>query len=123
MGWELVPEGRDALAGHLMILAAALLLDLGGTLITLRPPSDPAALAEVYFENHNVNGPQHNGVYPLAADDLLVEVEFEWEVGMDGEDRVTVIPPDGVVCIPENCTAIVREEYDGIIVLYEWNGM
>lgn len=123
MGRRLVQTGPDALAGHVMILIVALLLDLGGTLITLQPPADPKALADVLFQNFAVNSELHNGTYPLTGEGLTVEVEFEWDAGDIGEDKITVYPPAGVTCVPKSCSITIMEMHDDTVTLYEWSGM
>lgn len=106
-----------------MIQIAALLLDLSGTLILLQPPADPAALAEVYFENAAVNDERHNGTYTISGEGLTVDIEFMWNAAHGGMDRIRVIPPTGVECVPMDCTSTVLEGFKGVVVLYDWRGM
>jgi hypothetical protein len=101
----------------------ALLLDLSGTIITLQPSPDPGAVAEVVMENVELNDSMDNGTYPLAMPGLAVDVEFKWQADAYGSDAVIVTPPDGFVCIPENCTATVPEGMRGGVTLYDWRGM
>jgi hypothetical protein len=87
----------------------ALLLDLSGTIITLQPSPDPAAVAEVVMDNVDLNDSRDNGTYPLSMPGLTVEVEFIWQHDASGDDAVVVLPPDGITCLPVDCTAVVPE--------------
>jgi hypothetical protein len=100
-----------------------LLLDLSGTVITLQPSPDPAALAEVVMDNVDLNDSRDNGSYPLSLDGLTVEVEFIWQYRGESADAVVVIPPDGILCVPEDCTAVVPEGQRGGVTLFDWRGM
>jgi hypothetical protein len=42
--------------------------------------------------------------------------------GIFGQDTVTILPPDGVICRPSNCSAEVMEGFTGRVVLLEWLG-
>jgi hypothetical protein len=101
----------------------AALLDLSGTLITLQPSPDPAALAEVVIDNVEMNDSRDNGTYPMAMPGLTVEVQFIWQADAYGADAVIVTPPDGILCIPEDCTAVVPEGTRGGVTLFDWRGM
>ena len=100
----------------------ALLIDLSGTLITLEPSTDPAAVADVVMENNMVNGPQDEMGFVLEMDGLLVEGVFDWDAGIAGEDRVVVTPPLGMFCKPDDCTLTVIEGTTGRLRLYEYLG-
>ena len=97
-------------------------VNITGTIIDMQPAPSPA-VAEVTMNNWSANGPQDDGVYPLAMPGLAVEIEFTWNVGQIGEDRVTVFPPDGFVCLPTSCQMIVPEGKDGVVVILPWEGM
>lgn len=100
----------------------ALLANLSGTLITLQPSTDPAAVADVVMENRMVNGPQDEVSFVLEMDGLPVEGRFDWDAGMAGEDRVIVTPPLGMFCKPDDCTLTVIEGTTGRLRLYEYLG-
>lgn len=100
----------------------AVLLDLSGTLITLEPSTDPAAVADVVMENNMVNGPQDEVGFVLEMEGLLVEGRFHWDAGSLGEDRVIVTPPMGMFCDPEDCALTVIEGTTGRLRLYDFVG-
>lgn len=102
--------------------ALAETISISGSPVSLGPSDDPAALAVVTFENVQMNGAHDNGDYTLAMADLVVGIRFAWEVGMFGQDRVEVLPPVGVVCVPSSCTAEVLEGFSGQVVLYPYEG-
>jgi hypothetical protein len=78
----------------------------------------------VAMENRHVNDGGDTGTYPLAIEGLAILIEFTWDAdGFSGADRITVTPPEGVVCIPEDCTATVMEGFTGEVVLIDWRGM
>jgi len=107
-----------------MILAPLLasILDLSGTLITLQPTTEPGAVAEVVMRNNVMNGPQDDGTSALDLGPLSVAVTFKWDA--DGtRDRLTVTPPDGLICIPADCAVVVEEGKVGRVLIIEWSGM
>lgn len=94
-----------------------------GTTVTLEPSPVPGQLAIVTLQNQLVNGGTDNGTYTLTMDGLTVEIVFKWdEIPTLGADRITVIPPDGVTCIPEDCGVTVLEGLTGQVVLFDWRG-
>lgn len=100
----------------------ASILDLSGTVITLQPSAAPGAVAEVVIENINMNGPGDDGSYALDMGALSVGVAFKWDA--DGtRDRLTVTPPDGLICIPADCAVVVEEGKVGRVLIIEWSGM
>lgn len=105
------------------MLTLALLLDLSGTIIELRPSETPRAEAEVVMRNLPLNGPHDNGVYTLSLGELVVGVEFVWEFGPEGEDGLLVIPPDGMICEPLDCIMSPAEGFEGKVTLFPWEGM
>lgn len=108
-------------------LASSLLLaetiSISGSMVSIAPSDAPGELAVVTFENVQMNGPQDNGTYPLAMPGLTVDVVFAWEVDVFGSDRVTIIPPDGIICRPTSCEATAMEGFPAEVVLLEWVGM
>lgn len=102
-----------------MILA--LLLSLSGTIITIEPPSDPAAWAEVVMTNRNVNGPLDEITTEMWFNGKAVGIEFEWD-HQGPADAIIVTPPDGMFCIPETCVLILDEDTTGSLFIFEWLG-
>ncbi len=103
--------------------ALALLLDLSGTIVDLRPTDAPGALAEVVFENIATNDERETGDYLLTLDGLTVGLRFIWNGAMAGADAIEVTPPDGVICKPTSCRLELLEGTRGAVVLYPWEGM
>ena len=97
-------------------------VNITGTIIDMQP-APPPAVAEVTMNNWSANGPQDDGTYPLAMPGLAVEIEFTWNVGQIGEDRITVTPPAGFICDPTDCTATVPEGQSGRVVIFQYVGM
>jgi hypothetical protein len=92
-----------------------------GSTVTLAPSDDPGAVAVVTFRNEAVNGGWDNGVYTLDMPGLSVGIVFTWEAEhMTGADRITVVPPDGMVCQPASCEATVPEGGTGEVLLIEY---
>ena len=100
----------------------ASILDLSGTVITLQPSAAPGAVAEVVIENINMNGPGDDGSYALDMGALSVGVAFKWDA-VGTSDRLTVTPPDGLICIPADCAVVVEEGKVGRVLIIEWSGM
>lgn len=105
-------------AGALAVLAEII---LSGTTITLQPSTAPGAVAEVVIENINMNGPGDDGSYALDLGALSVGVAFKWDA-VGTSDRITVTPPDGLICIPADCAATTPEGGIGRVVILEWVG-
>lgn len=103
-------------------LLAASIISLSGTTVSLQPSTDPGALAEVAMQNELVNSTIDEGTYPLELDGLSVTVTFEWDADSSGGDKITVTPPDGVICKPATCELTLPENTDGVIYLFEWVG-
>ena len=104
-------------------MIAAMLLNLSGTLIDLRPTARVEAEAEIVIENRMSNGPADNGHYGLTLGDLTADVEFIWDFGAEGEDAIRVTPPDGMICRPASCELIVPEGATDTLFLIPWSGM
>jgi hypothetical protein len=98
--------------------AAQSTADISGTIVTLRPSDRPGAVAEVHMQNRMHNSSADEGEFTLTLDGLTITARFDWEVTIYGDDRVTVTPPDGVICVPADCTLTVQELFDGTLYLY-----
>ena len=95
-----------------------------GSTVTISPSDNPGEWAVVVFENRLVNDGSDNGEYALTYDGVSVPVIFTWEADpLLGSDRIEVIPPDGIICQPEDCGATVQEGAVGQIILFDWRGM
>lgn len=96
-------------------------LDLRGTTVTLRPTSEPGALAEVVMHNAEVNWSGDDGDYTLTIPGLTVAAAFQWDA--EGQsDRITITPPDGIACAP-SCVLTVPEGEFGAVYLFPFIGM
>ncbi len=97
----------------------------GGTTVSIAPSAVPGELAVVTLENRHVNDGRDTAVYPLAMGDVVaVLVEFTWDADpVLGSDRITVTPPLGVTCVPEDCSVTVLEGFTGQVTLIDWRGM
>ena len=95
-----------------------------GTTVNIRPSDEPGELAVVTLDNRYVNGGQDNGTYFIAIDGLVAEIEFTWDAEpLIGSDRILVIPPEGIICVPSSCEVTVMEGLTGSVVLLDWQGM
>ncbi len=90
----------------------------GPTTVTLGPSAD--AVAEVTFDNRNVNSGKDNGSYPLTALGLTVEVVFHWSTSADA---IEVIAPPGYYAAPP--VLELAEGTVGRVLIFsgEWEGM
>lgn len=104
-------------------LAVCALLDISGTHVTLGPTDHSFAYAEVWLHNEASNSASDEATHVMLYDGLSVSVTFDWERGLYGEDAIIVTPPDGYVCEPINCEAIVMETFSGVIYLVPFMGM
>lgn len=96
-------------------------LILSGSVVTLQATTEPGAIAEVIFDNRMVNDADDNGTYALSMDGLSIAVDFLWNAE-GSADRITVTPPDGVLCRPSSCALTLPEDQSGRMFLYEWVG-
>lgn len=103
-----------------MILA--LLLELSGTQTTMRPSTDPAAVADVVMLNMMQNDQQDEVEFVLDLDGLLVDGFFDWDAGPLGADSVVITPPKGMFCEPADCVLTVPEGLTGVLRLYDFVG-
>lgn len=94
------------------------------TTVSIAPSDEPGELAVVTLDNRYVNDGQDDGTYFIAIDGLVAEIVFTWDaVPLLGSDRILVIPPEGILCKPENCEVTVMEGFAGEVVLLDWEGM
>ncbi len=96
-------------------------ISLSSTTITLQDTSHATAIAEVVFDNKNVNQPRHEDRYTLSLRDLTIEVEFVFDGS--GPDSIIVYPPEGIMCFPYDCTLTVIEEQRDILLLFKLEEM
>ncbi len=95
----------------------------GATTVTIEPSSEPGQLAVVTMDNALVNDAGDNGEYFIAIPGLAVGVSFTWDAdGFSGSDQMVVTPPEGITCIPGDCTATVFEGMTGKVILLDWIG-
>jgi hypothetical protein len=95
-----------------------------GTTVSIAPSEVPGQLAVVTLDNQLVNDGGDTGRYPLVMNDLMVAVLFTWDADpLLGSDRMTVLAPAGVTCLPETCEVTVPEGLTGRVVLIDWRGM
>lgn len=52
---------------------------------------------------------------------LSVGVAFKWDA-VGTSDRITVTPPDGLICIPADCAATTPEGGIGRVVIFDFVG-
>lgn len=94
------------------------------TTVTLARSDEPGELATVTLKNAHVNDGNDTGTYWLTLDGLTVEVDFTWDADpLLGSDRITVYPPGGITCEPQDCAITVMEGFSGQVVLFDWRGM
>jgi hypothetical protein len=94
------------------------------TTITLEPSSVPGEMAVVTLDNRLVNDGRDTGTYFLSIEGLTVEIDFTWDSDpLLGSDRIVVYPPDGIICLPEDCGVTVVEGFTGTVTLFDWRGM
>lgn len=86
------------------------------TFATIKATNEPGAVAEIIFNNVDVNGAADNGTKELSLGTLTVEVTFTWDAAAGGADRITVAPPDGYMAIPDTLT--LQEGTEGRLLIY-----
>lgn len=121
-GWGLTLGMSAAALVFIAWQASAETVSISGSMVTLAPSSVPGELATVTFDNVSTNGAHDDGSYWLAMPGLAVEAQFTWESGNFGQDTVTIVPPEGILCIPASCKSEVMEGMTGHIILLEWLG-
>jgi hypothetical protein len=93
------------------------------TTITITPSDIPGEWAIVTLDNRPVNDDRDTREYTLPFDGSSVRVEYTWDAdGFSGADRMTIIPPDGITCQPEDCQVTAMEGFTGRVVLIDWMG-
>lgn len=106
-----------------MILSILIdILDLSGTTVTLRPSDVPGAVAELFFDNRDINGPQDERSDVLAIPGMAVDLRFDWDAD-GGADAIIVTPPNGIICQPSTCVLVIPENETGTMTLWAWEGM
>lgn len=103
--------------------SAAWSLDISGSKVTMEPPADPSAFADVVFYNDLSNGPTDTGAYILQDFGVVIGIKFTWDASFIGADQIIVTPPMGMTCIPVDCTVTVIEGQTGRVALFEFVGM
>jgi len=94
-----------------------------GTTVSIEPSGTPGELAVVTLTNEHVNDGGDNAEYFIGIDGLAVGVTFTWDAdGFSGADRITVTPPEGITCWPEDCSVTVMEGFTGTVILFDWVG-
>lgn len=104
-------------------LALAAMLDISGSVVTLRDTTMPGAIAEIDMLNNPKNSEADDGAYALTLRDLEVWLTFRWNSGPAGADSIHVEPPDGIICRPSSCVLELQENSAGTLYLMEWEGM
>lgn len=95
-----------------------------GTTVSIAPSGRPGEWAVVTLQNRAVNGSADSGLYALTFDGVAIGVAFTWDADpVLGSDRITITPPEGVTCLPEDCTATVIEGFSGHVILIDWRGV
>jgi hypothetical protein len=87
--------------------------------VAIGPSRRPGALADVTFDNVPVNNQLDTGqTRRLVGQGLTVSVQFTYNADRFGADRVTLTPPDGVMCWP-SCEMTVMEGMAQTVTLYD----
>jgi hypothetical protein len=95
-----------------------------GTTVSISPSDLPGEWARVVMENRHVNQGSDTGDYSLTFDGVVIPLEFVWDQDpILGSDAITLTPPDGIICVPADCSVTVPEGMTGEIVLLDWRGM
>ena len=110
-------------AGGLYPAHAQETADISGSIITLSQPLDGDAVAQIDMMNQPTNGLKDNGGFTLSIPGLTVGVEFIWQQNQAGHDAIRVLPPEGIFCVPMDCTLIVPESDSGSMQLFAAEGL
>lgn len=109
---------RAALLCLLAGSASADSVDISGSVVTLQDSTRAGALAEIVFDNRDMNTEKDDGDYLLRLGALNVMVQFTFSSGLD---RLTVTPPEGVSCYPSCVTE--TESRSSVIWLFDATGV
>ena len=95
-----------------------------GTTVTISPSDVTGEWARVVMVNRYVNQGRDDGDYILTFDGVPVGVRFSWDADpLIGSDRITLTPPTGITCVPDDCAVTVMEGLTGEIILIDFRGM
>ena len=61
-------------------------------------------------------------ILPMLGELGLLGIVFPEEYGGIGADKITVVPPEGLICIPADCAMTVMEGFEGYVVILDWVG-
>jgi hypothetical protein len=93
------------------------------TTVSIAPSDKPGQLAVVTFENRYMNDGLDTGEYWISLPELAVGVSFTWDAGpAPGADRIELIVPEGITCIPAACRISIMEGFTGSVILLDWMG-
>ena len=91
-------------------------LYMGATVVRIQPTEEPGAVAEIRYDNAEINNPGDVGSYSVTLDGITVQLDFGFNVAPGGQDSITVTPPPGFIAIPETLT--LPEGGSGVVYLY-----
>jgi hypothetical protein len=91
-------------------------LYMGATVVRIQPTEEPGAVAEIRYDNAEINSPGDVGSYSVTLDGITVQLEFGFNTAPGGQDSITVTPPPGFIAIPETLT--LPEGGSGVVYLY-----
>ncbi len=100
---------------------------LGGTLVRLQPPSNPACprgtVADVTFDNRAVNDPADDSVFPLERGDVSLSVTFIWNTNRAGDDEIVIETDPSHIVVPRRLTVAEGEIGTACVLPLEGVGM
>lgn len=85
------------------------------TTVVLQPTSTHGAIAEIIFDNMDVNDDGDDGTYPLAVVGISVEITFTWDA-IGGADMISVAVPEGLTAYPPDIA--IPEYSTGKILIF-----
>jgi hypothetical protein len=88
----------------------------GVTSVRIQPTEEPGAVAEIIFDNVEMNNAGDEGGYVVTLDGITVQIAFGFNVAPGGQDSITVTPPAGFIAVPETLT--LMEGDTGVVLLY-----
>jgi len=93
------------------------------TTVTIEPSAAPGEWATVTLNNRLVNDGNDTAQYNVMMDGVPVGIFYEWDRDpVSGADGITVTPPQGMTCIPQDCRLTVQEGQSGSMVILDWFG-